>query len=138
VSKPIEDPAGLPGTDVHDQLGRKVGQVQRVYAHGGEGDAMWVTVEVSGGLFESRTVFLPLARLKDEDGDVHVPYSKQFLEDAPEVEQGDELSEEDDKRLRDYYGVDRGDLELRTDNDDSYAAQVPDDRDEPARALEGD
>jgi hypothetical protein len=135
MSDPIEDPTELPGTDVFDQLGRKLGPVERVYAPGGEGDAMWVTIDVSGGLFKSRIVFVPLARLKDEDGDVHVPYSKQFLQDAPEVEEGDEISEEDDKLLRDYYGVDRGDLELRTDNDDSYAAQIPDDRDEPSKPV---
>lgn len=119
---------------MHDQLGRKLGQVERVYAPGGEGDAMWVTVDVSGGMFKSRTVFVPLARLKDEDGAVHVPYSRQFIEAAPEVQDGDELSEEDDNQLRDYYGVDRGDQELRTDNDDSYAAQVPDD-DEPSKPI---
>jgi hypothetical protein len=79
---------------VHDQLGRKVGQVERVFAPGGDGDAMWVTVDASGGLFKSRIVL-----------------------------------------LRDYYGVDRGDLELRTDNDDSYAAQVPDDDGEASRPI---
>jgi hypothetical protein len=41
---------------------------------------------------------------------------------------------DDEKRLRDYYGIDRGDLELRTDNDDSYAAQVPD-GDEPSKPI---
>jgi len=134
VSEPIADPSELPGTVVHDQLGGKLGPVERVYAPGGEGDAMWATIDVSGGLFKSRIVFVPLARLKREDDDVLVPYSRQFLQDAPEVEDADELSEEDENRLRDYYGVDRGDLELRTDNDDSYASQVPD-GDEPSRPI---
>jgi hypothetical protein len=134
VTKPISDPAELVGCTIHDQLGRKLGDVERVYAPGGEGDPMWAAIDVSGGMFKSRIVFVPLARMKDEDGDVTVPYSSQFLQDAPEVENADELSEDDEQRLRDYYGIDRGDLELRTDNDDSYAAQVPD-GDEPSRPI---
>jgi hypothetical protein len=134
MSEPIADPAELPGTVVHDQLGRKLGKVERVYAPGGEGDVMWATVDVTDGMFNSRIVFVPLARLKDEEGAVHVPYSRQFIQDAPEVENSDEVSPEDDKRLRDYYGVSRGDGTIRADNDGSYAAQVPD-GDEPSRPI---
>jgi hypothetical protein len=131
---PIEKPDELPGRTVHDQLGLKLGDVQKLYAPGGEGDPMWITVETSLGMFDRRTVFVPLARLKEEGGEVHAPYSKQFIHDAPEVEPGDELAPEDDRRLRDYYGIDRGDEELRTDNN-SYASQVPD-GDEPAQPIE--
>jgi hypothetical protein len=134
VSDPIADPSELPGTVVHDQLGRKLGKVERVYAPGGEGDVMWATLDVSDGLFNGRIVFVPLARLKHEDGVISVPYSRQFIQDAPEVENSDEVSPEDDKLLRDYYGVSRGDGSIRADNEDSYAAQVPE-GDEPSRPI---
>jgi hypothetical protein len=132
--RPIEKPQELHGRTVHDQLGRKLGTVEQLWAPGGEGDPMWITVETSLGLFRHRRVFVPLARLKVEGDDVHTPYSKQYIHSSPEVEPGDELASEDDKRLRDYYGIDRGDEELRT-NEDSYAAQVPE-GDEPAQPLE--
>lgn len=48
-----------------------------------------------------------------------------IVQGAPEVEPSDELSEEDDRMLRDYYAIDHADFEVRTDND-SYAARVPD------------
>lgn len=131
---PIEKPEELCGREVHDQLGRKVGSIERLYAPGGEGDPMWAQVDSPLGLFRHRVVFIPLARLKEEGGDVHAPYSRQYIQRGPEVEPGDELAPEDDKRLRDYYGIDRGDEELRT-NEDSYAAQVPD-GDEPSRPLD--
>jgi hypothetical protein len=36
---------------------------------------MWITVESSTGLTGSRTIFVPIARVKEEDGEVRVPYS---------------------------------------------------------------
>ncbi len=87
---------------------------------------MYVTVQTSTVLAKDRLVFIPLARLKEEDGEIRVPYSAEHIDDSPEVEPGDELSAEYDRSLRNYYSVDLGDQELRTDNDDSYASRVPD------------
>ena len=113
TARPVKNPQELPGRTVYDQLGRKLGPVQQLYAPGGEGDPMWATVETSTGLFHKRVVFLPLARLKEEGGNVQTPYSRQYIEKSPDVEPGDELAPEDDRALRDHYGIDRGDEELR-------------------------
>jgi sporulation protein YlmC with PRC-barrel domain len=134
MAAPIEDPRELQGTSVYDQDGEKLGDIQELYAPGGDGDPMWAAVELCETAFKSRTVFIPLARLKHEDDQVRVPYSMAHLAEAPEVEAGDELSPEDDEQLREFYSVDQGDGELRTDNDDSYAAQVPE-GDEPSRKI---
>jgi hypothetical protein len=64
------------------------------------------------------------ARLKQERDELRVPYSARHIQSAPEIEPEDELSEGDDRALRDYYAIDLADQELRTDND-SYAGQVP-------------
>ena len=69
-------------------------------------------------------VVAPLARLKDEGGQLRVPYSKQRIGEAPEVEGGDAISADSDRLLRDYYGIDAGDQETRSDNE-SYATRVP-------------
>ena len=122
-ASPIEDVADLPGKSVFDQLGRKLGTACEIYAQ--DGEPMWVTVESSTGLTTNRLVFIPLARLKEEDGEIRVPYTAQHVNESPEVQADDELSEEDDYRLRVYYSVGIGDRELRTNNDDSYASRVP-------------
>jgi hypothetical protein len=73
---------------------------------------------------EKRIVFIPLARLSDEDGELRVPYSKKHIGETPEVDGSEGISPESERRLRDHYGIDRADQELRSDNK-SYATLVP-------------
>jgi sporulation protein YlmC with PRC-barrel domain len=123
-ASPIDDVSDLPGKAVFDQVGNKLGEVKQIYSK--DGDPMWVTIEASTGLASDRLVFIPIARLKEEEGEIRVPYSSQHITESPEIEPVDELSEEDDRSLRAYYSVGIGDGELRTDNEDSYASRVPD------------
>ena len=121
MTAPIEDVSSLPGKKIADQAENPVGKVKQIYAT--DGYPMWVSVEMSLGLAKKRTVFVPLARIKDEDGELRVPYSAQRIGDAPEVDESDGISAECDRKLRDYYGIDTGDQELRHDNK-SYATLV--------------
>jgi PRC-barrel domain len=123
MTAPIEDVSSLPGKKISDQAETPIGEVKEIFANE-DGFPMWVAVEMSQGIADKRRVFIPLARIKDEDGDLRVPYSKQRIGDAPEVDADDGISEECDRKLRDYYGIDIGDQELRADND-SYATLVP-------------
>jgi hypothetical protein len=122
MTAPIEDVSSLPGKKISDQAENPLGKVKEIYAT--DGYPMWVAVEMSSGLARKRTVFIPLARIKDEDGELRVPYSTQRIGDAPEVDDSDGISAECDRLLRDYYGIDTGDQELRADNK-SYATLVP-------------
>jgi hypothetical protein len=121
MTAPIEDVSSLPGKKISDQAENPLGKVKEIYAT--DGYPMWVSVEMSSGLAKKRTVFIPLARIKDEDGELRVPYSTQRIGDAPEVDDSDGISAECDRQLRDYYGIDTGDQELRADNK-SYATLV--------------
>jgi sporulation protein YlmC with PRC-barrel domain len=132
----IEDVNSLPGETVCDQDGRRIGKVREIYAIGEGKDPMWVTVETSTGLGRSRLVFVPISRLKHEQDEIRVPYSFQHIQSAPEIEPGEELAEGDDRALRDYYAIDLGDQEIRSDNE-SYASLVPD-GEEPAKKVEGE
>jgi hypothetical protein len=123
MTSAIEDVSSLPGKKISDQAENPIGEVKQIYAT--DGYPMWVAVEMSSGIAKKRTVFIPLARIKDEDGQLRVPYSKQRLGEAPEVDSSDGISAECDRQLRDYYGIDAGDQELRSDNN-SYATLVPD------------
>ncbi len=122
MTAPIEDVSSLPGKKVADQADNPIGKVKEIYATD-DGFPMWVAVEVATGLAGRRTVFVPLARLKEEDGELRVPYSKQRIGEAPEVADGEGISAERDRELRDYYGIDTGDQEMRDDNN-SYATLV--------------
>ena len=132
----IEDVSSLPGETLCDQDGMKIGKIKQLYSPG-DGDAvMWVTVETTAGIGNKREVFVPLARLKHENDELRVPYSSQHIQSAPDVQAEEELSEGDDRALRDYYSIDLADQEVRTDNE-SYAAQIPD-QDGSARQVDAE
>jgi sporulation protein YlmC with PRC-barrel domain len=131
VTAPIEDISSLPGKKVSDQQGASIGKVKDIYA-ADSGQPMWVEVEGSFGSRDSGTVLIPLARLKDEDGDIGVPYSKDRIGDCPEVDTSEGISAESDRELRGYYGIGTGDQELRSDNK-SYATLVADEPGESSR-----
>lgn len=124
MTAPIEDVSSLPGRKLTDQDGRTIGDVQEIYAIDGDGEVAWVTVEASFGVGDKRTAFVPLARIKEEDGELRVPYSKNHIGNTPQVDAGDGISPECDRLLRDHFGIDRADQELRGDNN-SYATLVP-------------
>jgi hypothetical protein len=84
---------------------------------------------------KKRIVFIPLARLKDEDGELRVPYSKGHVSNTPEIDASDGISPECDRLLRDHYGIDRADQELRTDHH-SYATLVPEDSNGTAQRVD--
>ncbi len=132
MASAIDDVSSLPGETVSDQDGLKIGNIKQVYAMGDQDSVMWVTIETSLGIGRKREVFVPLARLKHEQGELRVPYSVQHIQTVPEIEPGEELSEGDDRILRNFYSIDLADQELRTDNE-SYANQVPDGDGPPRR-----
>jgi len=137
MSAPIEDVTSLPGQKVTDQDGSTIGEIKEIYALDGDGEPMWVTLEASFGLGDKRTKFIPLARLKDEDGALRVPYSKNHIENTPEIDASDGISPECDRQLRDHFGIDRADQELRADNN-SYATLVPEGEGTPQRVEDVD
>jgi hypothetical protein len=124
MTAPIEDVSSLPGKKVTDQEENTIGKIKEIYAIDGDGHPMWVTVEASFGMGNKRIVFIPLARLKDEDGELRVPYSKGHIEQTPEIDASEGISPECDRQLRDHYGIDTGDQEMRKDNK-SYATLIP-------------
>jgi hypothetical protein len=130
MATPIEEPERLPGTDVYNQVGERIGTVEQLYGPGGDGPPGWAGVAVRTGLMGRRLVLVPLARFKFEDEQVRVPYDTQHLLDAPEVDGKGGLSDEDAALLSDYFAVGRGD-QATDDNPGSYASQMPDADDPP-------
>jgi len=132
MATPIEDPGSLPGKTLSDQMSRKIGTIKDLYTVHDDQTPMWVSVETTIGIADKRIVFVPIARMKEEDGEIRVPYTAQHVQEGPEIEPEDELSIETDRKLRDFYAIDHGDHEIRTDNE-SYAANVPEPGDQPRK-----
>jgi hypothetical protein len=117
MTAPIEDVASLPGRTVYDQTRSELGEVESIYATE-DGFPMWIEVRA-----RERSVLVPLSRMKDEDGDVLVPYSRAHVLSSPEIDVADGISAEDDAHLRGFYAVGAADQEMWQDNF-SYATLV--------------
>jgi hypothetical protein len=137
MTAPIEDVSSLPGRKLRDQQKVPIGKVKEIYAMD-DGFPMWIAVETkAGAMADEVTKFVPLVRLKDEQGELRVPYSKDHVLNAPDIDEGDALSEDADQKLRGYYGIGTGDQELWSDNK-GYAAVAPEEGGAAQRVEDSD
>jgi uncharacterized protein (TIGR02271 family) len=83
--------------------GRKIGKVTELYLDHESGRPEWVTVNL--GLFGTKSHFVPLAGAQADGEDVRVPVSKDQVSAAPSIDPDGELSEEEERRLFEHYGV---------------------------------
>ncbi|KOT40676.1 photosystem reaction center subunit H [Streptomyces caelestis] len=91
---------------VYDGDGNKVGDAKHVFLDDASGRPEWVTVKT--GMFGSSESFVPIrdaALVKDH---LEVPYPKDKIKGAPnvDIDAGGHLSVEEEDRLYDYYGID--------------------------------
>ena len=91
------------GHTLFDSSGEKVGTIDEFYADRDTGKTAWALV--STGMFGLRQSFVPMAELRPQGGEVHVPYTKQQIHDAPKVSSEEEISQEDEERLFQHYGL---------------------------------
>lgn len=97
--------ASLTEADVVDQNGDKVGSVGQIYLDDASGQPAWVSVK--SGLFGLRESFVPLSGADVVDGNISVPYTKDFIKDAPRVDADNHLDDSQQSTLYSYYGAER-------------------------------
>lgn len=97
--------ASLTDADVIDQNGDKVGGVGQIYLDDATGQPAWVSVK--SGLFGMRESFVPLRTADVVDGNISVPFTKDFIKDAPRVDADNHLDDSQQSTLYSYYGVER-------------------------------
>ena len=83
--------------------GEKIGKISEIYEDPETGKPEWATV--SSGLFGTKSNFVPLAGAAPEGEDVRAQVTKDQVKDAPGVEADGDLSEQEEQRLFEYYGV---------------------------------
>ena len=83
--------------------GEKIGKISEIYEDPQTGKPEWATV--SSGLFGTKSNFVPLAGASPTGEDVRAQVTKDQVKDAPGVEADGELSEQEEQRLFEHYGV---------------------------------
>lgn len=88
------------GATVVDVAGERIGTVERSYVNG-DGEVQVVSVKL-GKLFAKHRLVL-VDGLRPAGGTLRLPYSKQIVEAAPEVEAGEDLVDEALVQIRRHY-----------------------------------
>lgn len=91
------------GRNIVGSDGEKIGKLSEIYDDPETGKPEWATV--SSGLFGTKSNFVPLAGASASGEDVRVRVTKDQVKDAPGVETDGELSEQEEQRLFEHYGV---------------------------------
>lgn len=86
---------------VIDSDGQKIGKIEQIFLDDRTGEAAWATASM--GLFGNSETFVPLDRAEKAEDQVQVPYSKDFVKDAPRVDAGGHLDPQQEQELYRYY-----------------------------------
>ena len=105
----IQELTTMRGRPVYTSDGEKLGDFEEIYHDEATGEPEWIRVKSStlGGILGTKHFLVPLAGAEFQDGGdpaIRVPYSKDRVQDAPDVE-GEWISEEEERRLYNYYGL---------------------------------
>jgi uncharacterized protein (TIGR02271 family) len=91
------------GRTLIDQSGEKIGKIDELYYDQEDGQPEWALVTT--GLFGTKRTFVPIRSATPSRENLQVPLSKDQVKDAPRVEADQELSEDEERRLFEHYGV---------------------------------
>ena len=114
------DFSAVRGGTAYDSDGDKVGAVDEIYTDKETGEPSFVTVHT--GLFGSKTTFVPLADASVDGEDLRLPYDKAKIKGAPGVEPDADITDEEQDRLYDYYGLGGGTTGTTTGTTGGYDA----------------
>lgn len=95
----------LLGNTAYDGSNDKLGKIGHVYVDDRTGEPEWMTVQT--GQFGARETFVPLEPAEMRGSDVVVPFSKDQITNAPNVDavNAGHLSEQDEAVMYDFYGL---------------------------------
>jgi uncharacterized protein (TIGR02271 family) len=92
------------GTTAYDADGEKIGKVGQLFLDDQTGRPEFVTVNT--GLFGTNETFIPVSDATFNGDRLTVPFAKDKVKDAPNVDaEGGHLDESEEQRLYEYYGM---------------------------------
>jgi uncharacterized protein (TIGR02271 family) len=89
--------------DLVDSHQDKIGKISEVYVDRETGEPKFVAVKT--GLLGSKSSLVPIEEGRGHGDHVAVPYSKDQVKDAPNIDADAELSEAEEQRLYEHYGL---------------------------------
>lgn len=100
-----EEISTLLDHSVYDGDGNKIGDAKHVFLDDASGRPEWVTVKT--GMFGSSESFVPIRDAALVEDHLEVPYRKDKIKNAPnvDIDAGGHLSVDEEQRLYDYYGI---------------------------------
>ena len=96
----IDRLAELRGAPVYDSAGDKIGKIDEIFYDYETNDPEWIGLGT--GLIGSKRVLVPVRDARAEGEGVAVPYTKDHVKGAPDID-GDEISHETEQELYAYY-----------------------------------
>lgn len=93
----------LIGGTVIGPGGQKIGKFGQVFIDEVSGEPEWATVHT--GLFGHAESFIPLSRTTIAGDTLQVPYDKQTVKDAPNIEPEEQLTASQEQELYHYYSL---------------------------------
>lgn len=93
----------LDGAKVIGADGEKIGSVSDVYYDAEGGEPQWALV--STGLFGTRSSFVPLLGAEWRHGELLVPFAKDQVQDAPNIDDEGDLNRNEEAELARHYGM---------------------------------
>ncbi len=121
ASHDLDTVLGWRGATVIDRDAEKIGTLKELYLDQDDRPA-WAAVET--GLFGLRQSFVPLEGATAMDDQVRVPFAKDHIKDAPNVDPDAQLTEDEEARLHDHYRLDRDDA--ATDDEEGHDSRPVD------------
>jgi uncharacterized protein (TIGR02271 family) len=98
------------GGTVVDQEGTKIGDIGQVFLDDQTSEPEWVTVKT--GMFGGAESFVPLADATISGTEIHVPFTKSKVKDAPRVDDSEgHLSRDEESELYRYYDMSYSDAQ---------------------------
>lgn len=99
---PPETARAWQGLSVIDPDGASLGSVADIYLDRETGQPEWALVDPD---WSDQSAFVPLTDARQEGQQVVVDYRRDQIEGAPSIPPGGELSEQDEVRLYEHYGI---------------------------------
>jgi uncharacterized protein (TIGR02271 family) len=107
--------------------GQNIGSVEDIYLDRETEEPEWALVRT--GLFGPRGTFVPLAEAKMQGSDLAVPYGKDQVKSAPNMDPDGELSREQEAELYSHYGLPYSDDRSDTGLPQGQSGEVDEGRD---------
>jgi uncharacterized protein (TIGR02271 family) len=97
------DISRIEGATAYDSSGDKVGKVDQVYLDDQTNEPSWATINT--GFFGTSQSFVPLSDATFDGSDLRFAHTKDTIKGAPRVEADTHLSQEEERELYRYYGL---------------------------------